>query len=172
MTLIKEEEPSREVSTKNLPAKWWTTIVSLRAHFSRQFDTACVEHFVGKMSRSILQFMMINMGRAVSYGCAVLDHVSWILQTVVVSSNRIPLPSGIFFPRFLQVDLPSWGLTSCDALRAFPNLQYVDVSGNNLRSLEPLGELPFLLRLNASRNRIVRTQSFGPPRRLEICDLS
>lgn len=40
---------------------------------------------------------------------------------------------------YLQLDLPDLRLTSCEALRRFSSIQFLDVSGNNLRSLEPLG---------------------------------
>lgn len=73
---------------------------------------------------------------------------------------------------YLRVDLGDMGLTTLDAIRGFVHLQFVNVSGNNLRSLEPLSALPYLLHLNASQNLLTRTQSFAAPRQLETVDMS
>merc|ERR1719234_201371 len=73
---------------------------------------------------------------------------------------------------YLRVDLENFGLTSIDAIRTFVHLQFVNVSHNKLRSLEPLSKLPYLLHLCASHNFLERTQTFGPPRQMETCDLS
>eukprot|EP00397_Hematodinium_sp_SG-2012_P034978 GEMP01037570.1.p1 GENE.GEMP01037570.1~~GEMP01037570.1.p1 ORF type:complete len:582 (+),score=127.74 GEMP01037570.1:210-1955(+) len=73
---------------------------------------------------------------------------------------------------YLRCDLVDLELTSLGALRGFQQLQFVNVSKNRLRSLEPLGKLPFLLHIDASRNLLERTQTFGPPRQLETIDLS
>jgi hypothetical protein len=73
---------------------------------------------------------------------------------------------------YLRVDLADMGLTTMDAIRGFVHLQFVNVSGNNLRSLEPLSALPYLLHLNASQNLLTRTQSFAAPRQLETVDMS
>lgn len=73
---------------------------------------------------------------------------------------------------WLRVDLPDMALTSIDALRPYELLQFVNVSRNRLRSLEPLGALRGLLHLNASFNLLVRSQSFTPPDALETCDMS
>lgn len=73
---------------------------------------------------------------------------------------------------YLRVDLADMGLTTVDAIRSFHHLQFVNVSGNRMRSLEPLSALPFLLHLNASQNLLTRTQSFAAPRQLETVDMS
>jgi len=73
---------------------------------------------------------------------------------------------------YLFCDLHSLRLTSCDLVRSYKNLQEVDVSDNRLRSLDFLDGLPFLLRLNASRNLISVVGTFSAPRQLETADLS
>mmetsp|Transcript_77131 Transcript_77131/g.200982 ORF Transcript_77131/g.200982 Transcript_77131/m.200982 type:complete len:550 (-) Transcript_77131:290-1939(-) len=73
---------------------------------------------------------------------------------------------------WLRVDVPDMALTSIDAMRPYELLQFVNVSRNQLRTLEPLGALRGLLHLNASFNLLVRSQSFTPPDSLETCDMS
>merc|ERR1719238_520093 len=73
---------------------------------------------------------------------------------------------------YLRCDLPSLNLTSCDLLRQYRNLQEVDVSDNRLRTLDFLDGLPFLLRLNASRNLLTTVGTFSVPRQLESVDLA
>jgi GTPase SAR1 family protein len=73
---------------------------------------------------------------------------------------------------YLRCDLPSLNLTSCDLLRQYRNLQEVDVSDNRLRTLDFLDGLPFLLRLNASRNLLTTVNTFAAPRQLETADFS
>jgi hypothetical protein len=73
---------------------------------------------------------------------------------------------------WLRVDLPDMVLTTIDAIRPYELLQFVNVSRNQLRSLEPLGQLRGLLHLNASFNLLIRCQSFTPPDALETCDMS
>lgn len=72
---------------------------------------------------------------------------------------------------YLRVDLTSLGLTSLDPIRDFQHLQFVNISSNRLRSLEPLGSLHCLLHLNASFNLLVRTD-FTAPDQLETVDMS
>merc|ERR1712224_885517 len=64
------------------------------------------------------------------------------------------------------------GLTSLDAIRPYEHLQSLNVSRNQLRSLEPLGMLHGLLHLNASFNLLIRTQTFSAPDGLETVDMS
>mmetsp|Transcript_127111 Transcript_127111/g.219313 ORF Transcript_127111/g.219313 Transcript_127111/m.219313 type:complete len:1030 (-) Transcript_127111:224-3313(-) len=73
---------------------------------------------------------------------------------------------------YLRIDLADLGLTSVDAIRSFQKLQFVNVSGNRLRSLEPFGALRYLLHLNASFNLMIRTQGFTAPDQLETVDMS
>lgn len=73
---------------------------------------------------------------------------------------------------YLKCDLNGLARTSIDVLRSFTHLQYVDVSNNHLHSLEPLGVLRCLLHLNASSNRLIRTDSFAAPESLEAVDFS
>jgi hypothetical protein len=73
---------------------------------------------------------------------------------------------------YLRIDLADLGLTSLDAIRSFQHLQFVNVSGNRLRSLEPCGSLRCLLHLNASFNLMIRTQGFTAPDQLETVDIS
>mmetsp|Transcript_12393 Transcript_12393/g.20254 ORF Transcript_12393/g.20254 Transcript_12393/m.20254 type:complete len:1064 (+) Transcript_12393:74-3265(+) len=73
---------------------------------------------------------------------------------------------------YLRIDVPDLGLTSLDAIREFKHLQFVNLSGNRLRTLEPLGALRCLLHLNASFNLIIRTQGFTAPDQLETVDMS
>jgi len=73
---------------------------------------------------------------------------------------------------YLRVDLQEMGLTSLDAIRPFQHLQFLNVSGNRLHSLEPIGDLRCLLHMNASCNFLIRTQGFAQPDQLETIDLS
>jgi len=73
---------------------------------------------------------------------------------------------------YLRVDVPEKGLTSVDALRPYRHLQFVNVSKNQLCTLEPLGALRGMLHLNASQNLLIRTQNFTAPDALETVDLS
>lgn len=73
---------------------------------------------------------------------------------------------------YLRADITDLGITSVEALRTYEHLQFVNVSGNRLRSLEPFGALRCLLHLNASLNLLVRTQSFAAPDQLETIDVS
>lgn len=73
---------------------------------------------------------------------------------------------------YLRVDVPNSGLTSLDIMRSYAHLQFVNVSGNRLRTLEPLGMLRCMLHLNASFNLLIRTQTFAAPDQLETVDLS
>jgi len=73
---------------------------------------------------------------------------------------------------YLRLDIPDLGLTSLDAVRRYQHLQFVNVSKNQLRSLEPLGALRCLLHLNASYNLLIRTQSFAASESLETVDMS
>eukprot|EP00747_Dinoflagellata_sp_TGD_P162907 gnl/TRDRNA2_/TRDRNA2_181049_c0_seq1.p1 gnl/TRDRNA2_/TRDRNA2_181049_c0~~gnl/TRDRNA2_/TRDRNA2_181049_c0_seq1.p1 ORF type:complete len:571 (+),score=111.94 gnl/TRDRNA2_/TRDRNA2_181049_c0_seq1:69-1715(+) len=73
---------------------------------------------------------------------------------------------------YLRVDLAKLGLTSVDGISPFQCLQFVNISGNRLRSLEPLGNLRCLLHLNASLNLLIRTQCFAAPEQLETVDMS
>eukprot|EP00927_Polykrikos_kofoidii_P025669 TRINITY_DN23029_c0_g1_i1.p1 TRINITY_DN23029_c0_g1~~TRINITY_DN23029_c0_g1_i1.p1 ORF type:complete len:1171 (-),score=203.23 TRINITY_DN23029_c0_g1_i1:29-3394(-) len=73
---------------------------------------------------------------------------------------------------YLRADLSSLALTSVAALRGYKHLQFLNLSGNRLRTLEPLGELTSLLHLNASFNLLIRTQSMTAPDALETIDLS
>jgi len=109
----------------------------------------------------------------------------YLAQTVMSVDDVAPLNAEIVVKKlsvlgmttkrqhaYLRVDLAKMGLTTVDAIRAFSHLQFVNVSGNRLRSLEPLGALRQLLHLNASFNLLTRTQSFAPPNELETIDLS
>jgi GTPase SAR1 family protein len=73
---------------------------------------------------------------------------------------------------YLRCELPGLMLTSGDLLRNYRNLQEVDVSDNRLRTLDFLDGLPFLIRLNASRNLLTTINTFCAPRQLETADFS
>lgn len=73
---------------------------------------------------------------------------------------------------YLRLDAAGYGLTSIDAVRPFQHLQFVNVSRNQLRTLEPLGVLRSMLHLNASFNQLIRTQCFTAPDGLETVDMS
>merc|ERR1719390_559336 len=73
---------------------------------------------------------------------------------------------------YLRVDVGKLGLTSVDGIAPFQCLQFVNISGNRLRTLEPLGNLKCLLHLNASLNLLIRTQCFAAPEHLETVDMS
>jgi Ras family protein A len=82
---------------------------------------------------------------------------------------------GLTFTRqhaYLRSDLPDLSLTSIDGIRPYQHLQFLNVSRNQLRSLEPLGSLRGLLHLNASFNLLLRTQTFTAPDGLETMDMS
>mmetsp|Transcript_9182 Transcript_9182/g.20308 ORF Transcript_9182/g.20308 Transcript_9182/m.20308 type:complete len:706 (+) Transcript_9182:80-2197(+) len=81
-----------------------------------------------------------------------------------------PTPSG--HHAYLRADLGGASLTSVDLLRSFEQLQFLDLSRNRLKSLEPLGSLRSLLQLNASYNLLIHTQCFAPPEALEVVDMS
>eukprot|EP00438_Fugacium_kawagutii_P003149 Skav218929 [mRNA] locus=scaffold678:39018:56391:+ [translate_table: standard] len=69
------------------------------------------------------------------------------------------------YVRWLRCDLMGMNLTSLVKLRAWEQLQFLNVSRNRLQSLEPVGALRRLLHLNAS-------ESFTAPDALETCDMS
>lgn len=73
---------------------------------------------------------------------------------------------------YLKMDLVGQSITSVDAIRPYVHLQFVNVSDNQLRSLEPLCTLRSLLRLDASKNCLLRVESFTAPDALEVVDLS
>lgn len=73
---------------------------------------------------------------------------------------------------YLRLDLADMSLTSVDAIRSFQHLQFINISGNRLRTLEPFGALRCLLHLNASFNLLIRTQGFTAPDQLETVDMS
>ncbi|CAE8623397.1 unnamed protein product, partial [Polarella glacialis] len=73
---------------------------------------------------------------------------------------------------YLRCDLMGVCLTSLDKIRTFVQLQFLNVSRNSLRTLEPLGALRNLLHLNASHNCLIRTQCFTAPEGLETVDMS
>jgi GTPase SAR1 family protein len=73
---------------------------------------------------------------------------------------------------YLRIDLSNLALTSIDVIRKYQHLQFINISGNRLKTLEPLGVLRCLLHLNASFNLLVRTQSFTAPDALETVDMS
>jgi len=110
---------------------------------------------------------------------------NYLAETVTLDDDTMPLKKDHITPKlsvlgitpvrthsYLRVDLADMGLTTMDAIRGFVHLQFVNVSGNRLRSLEPLSALPYLLHLNASQNLLTRTQSFAAPRQLETVDMS
>eukprot|EP00933_Yihiella_yeosuensis_P011371 TRINITY_DN11862_c1_g6_i1.p1 TRINITY_DN11862_c1_g6~~TRINITY_DN11862_c1_g6_i1.p1 ORF type:complete len:1129 (-),score=239.47 TRINITY_DN11862_c1_g6_i1:167-3553(-) len=73
---------------------------------------------------------------------------------------------------YLRCDLVGMSLTSLDKLRPFLQLQFLNVSRNQLRTIEPLGEMRNLLHLNISHNSLIRTDSFTAPEGLETVDMS
>eukprot|EP00931_Biecheleriopsis_adriatica_P059087 TRINITY_DN35297_c2_g1_i1.p1 TRINITY_DN35297_c2_g1~~TRINITY_DN35297_c2_g1_i1.p1 ORF type:complete len:1124 (+),score=267.55 TRINITY_DN35297_c2_g1_i1:243-3374(+) len=73
---------------------------------------------------------------------------------------------------YLRCDLAGLSLTSLVAIRPWVHLQFLNVSRNQLRNLEPLGALRSLLHLNASHNLLIRSQNFTAPDALETCDMS
>mmetsp|Transcript_103145 Transcript_103145/g.183283 ORF Transcript_103145/g.183283 Transcript_103145/m.183283 type:complete len:1129 (-) Transcript_103145:35-3421(-) len=73
---------------------------------------------------------------------------------------------------YLRCDLQGLSLTSLNAIRPWEQLQFLNVSRNQLRHLEPVGALRNLLHLNASHNLLVRSQCFTAPDALETIDMS
>ncbi|CAJ1331957.1 unnamed protein product, partial [Effrenium voratum] len=58
---------------------------------------------------------------------------------------------------YVRCDLLGMGLTSLVKLRQWDQLQFLNVSRNRLRGLEPVGALRRLLHLNASHNLLIRS---------------
>lgn len=73
---------------------------------------------------------------------------------------------------YLRCDLQGLSLTSLTAIRPWEQLQFLNVSRNQLRHLEPVGVLRNLLHLNASHNLLIRSQCFTAPDALETIDMS
>ncbi|KAF8822357.1 leucine rich repeat-containing protein, partial [Cardiosporidium cionae] len=73
---------------------------------------------------------------------------------------------------FLQFTLQNAGLNDIFLLRNFIHLQRVDISGNALLTLEPLGNLRQLKELYASKNFLKDALDFSPPEGLQVVDLS
>jgi len=63
-------------------------------------------------------------------------------------------------------------LVSINGVQKYKYLQNINVSGNNLTTLRPLGGIKHLLRLNASNNKIKIAFDFAPPANLEWVDYS
>ncbi|XP_064385299.1 leucine-rich repeat-containing protein 23-like [Halichondria panicea] len=55
---------------------------------------------------------------------------------------------------YVRLDLKNRKLTDIAAIQSFVHVRYVDVSGNYLEDISPLGELPQLLTLHADNNRL------------------
>jgi len=73
---------------------------------------------------------------------------------------------------YVRCDLAGLNLTSLVKIRQWEQLQFLNVSRNRLRGLEPVGALRHLLHLNASHNLLIRSQNFTAPDGLETCDMS
>ena len=73
---------------------------------------------------------------------------------------------------YVRCDLMGMDLTSLVKVRQWEQLQFLNVSRNRLRGLEPVGALRHLLHLNASHNLLIRSQNFTAPDGLETCDMS
>ncbi|CAE7424627.1 LRGUK [Symbiodinium natans] len=73
---------------------------------------------------------------------------------------------------YVRCDLMGMNLTSLVKIRQWEQLQFLNVSRNRLRGLEPVGALRHLLHLNASHNLLIRSQNFTAPDGLETCDMS
>ncbi|CAE7369399.1 LRGUK [Symbiodinium sp. CCMP2456] len=73
---------------------------------------------------------------------------------------------------YVRCDLAGMNLTSLVKIRQWEQLQFLNVSRNRLRGLEPIGALRHLLHLNASHNLLIRSQNFTAPDGLETCDMS
>ena len=73
---------------------------------------------------------------------------------------------------YLSLALPSLNLSDISLLRGYSQLRFMDVSNNKLTDLSPLGCLPFLLTLNASKNMLTSVLDFKAPLCLREADLS
>lgn len=73
---------------------------------------------------------------------------------------------------FLSLSINDNNLKSVNGIQKYKYLQNIDVSGNQLTSLKPLGSIKHLLKLNASSNLIKFTFDFSPPANLEWVDYS
>ena len=67
---------------------------------------------------------------------------------------------------YLSLSVPRSGLddASVGSLSSYPNIMYLDVSGNKIGDLSVLGQLPTLVQLDASWNEVGECLAFAPPR--------
>ena len=67
---------------------------------------------------------------------------------------------------YLTLSLPSQKIKGLEHIRAFQQVQFLDLSNNRLEDLRPLGSLPYLLELDVSANRLASVLAFNAPLRL------
>ncbi|CAF0994429.1 unnamed protein product [Brachionus calyciflorus] len=73
---------------------------------------------------------------------------------------------------YLNLSLPGLSLNDINLLAKFRELQTLDLSFNDLNDLSVLSELPFLLNLNVSNNKIEKLFDFLPSNNLKEADFS
>ncbi|WAR26726.1 LRGUK-like protein, partial [Mya arenaria] len=73
---------------------------------------------------------------------------------------------------YLHCTIPGYSLIDIQVLANFTELQKVEIPYNEITDLSPLSDLPYLLILNASHNKLSTVLDFKPPRNLKEVDLS
>ncbi|CAF0904939.1 unnamed protein product, partial [Didymodactylos carnosus] len=64
---------------------------------------------------------------------------------------------------YLTLTLPGFGLRDISILSNYRNFQRIELPCNDIVDLSPLGELPYLLELDVSNNKIRKLLDFVPP---------
>ncbi|GMI12907.1 hypothetical protein TrLO_g3694 [Triparma laevis f. longispina] len=67
---------------------------------------------------------------------------------------------------FVSLQLPGSSLKEMEVISNFPNLQEVNLSENSISDLSPLAKLPYLLKLDCSKNALTECLDYDVP----ICD--
>lgn len=73
---------------------------------------------------------------------------------------------------YLNATIPGFSLKDISVIAGYVHLQKVELPYNEITDLSPLGNLPYLLILDVSHNKINRLLDFPPPKNLKEVDLS
>jgi len=63
---------------------------------------------------------------------------------------------------YLELDLSNKGLSTAEICESFPNIIYLDISGNKITTLKNLDAMTALIQLNASKNQLRECLDFLP----------
>ncbi len=104
------------------------------------------------------------------------DTVYWSrLQFCYLSSNKIEKITPIGAPNLLHLDLSNNQINQIaegdDGFKGHENLQFLDISGNNITNLGPLGGMRKLKELYAGSNKLYRLSGLEGCEELEILHL-